>query len=70
MIIDFPLSRALYRDTYKTIVCPVCKRNQQMLYEKHSKVWFPIAPFCCEVMRTVDTLEWNQLIDKLLESIC
>lgn len=52
----------------KIINCPLCHQKQMMEYDKTDKVWFPITPFCCDVMRTADTPEWNALIDKAIEN--
>ena len=50
------------------IKCPLCNRVQSMSRASLT-TWFPVAPFCCEVMRQADTPEWNLLLDQALESV-
>jgi hypothetical protein len=48
------------------IRCPICKRKQKMRQHVQDKIWFPISPFCCDVMRNTDTPEWNKLLDQAI----
>jgi endogenous inhibitor of DNA gyrase (YacG/DUF329 family) len=51
------------------IVCPLCNGQQKFEMVKDDSfnaIWFPVYPFCCEVMRNSDTNEWNELIDHLI----
>lgn len=63
MILEFPKHR-LYR---KTIKCPLCKKEQVMALDMDTKIWYPYAPFCCNAMATLDTMEWNCLLDTALK---
>ena len=48
------------------IDCPVCHQSQKLALDSKSKVWFPVSPFCCEVMRMADTPDWNSILDGLI----
>lgn len=56
-----------YRTKSLRIRCPTCKRIQKMRYYKPDDIWFPVAPFCCAIMRNADTDEWNHLLDKEIQ---
>jgi hypothetical protein len=45
------------------IKCPHCQKRQRMVYARYTRVWFPVAPYCCEVMGIADSDEWNQALD-------
>ncbi len=46
------------------IDCPMCRRAQKLEYANDSRVYFPVPPFCCSVMKEADTVEWNNQLDK------
>lgn len=52
-----------YRTKCLYIRCPLCKHKQKMKYNKSDNVWFPISPFCCDIMKNADTEVWNNLLD-------
>lgn len=60
VVIDFK------RHADVTIKCPMCKKQQKMKYAYGSSTYFPYAPFCCDAMRYLDTVEWNKLLDEAL----
>jgi hypothetical protein len=52
-----------------TICCPLCNRNQEMRYAHGNRLYFPIAPFCCDAMRFLDTPEWNDKLDLAIRAV-
>lgn len=56
-----------YKNSRLVIICPCCKRKQTMVKDIFSNVWYPFVPFCCDVMRNADTVEWNKQLDKAID---
>lgn len=46
------------------IICPACKQKQRM--DSDENIYFPVSPYCCEVMQYRDTKEWNTKLDEAI----
>lgn len=51
----------------KVISCPNCGQLQLMEYTYDSKLYYPVKPYCCEVMEYCDTTVWNLRLDEALQ---
>lgn len=48
------------------IRCPLCRKKQLLDYK--AGIYYPIGPFCCQAMATLDDDIWNKKLDKEIKN--
>jgi hypothetical protein len=68
-VITMPATILQFRRKIDLVIkSPCCKRAQGMSYDQDTKIYFPVRPFCCEVMEIADSKEWNARLDLAIQN--